>query len=69
MWHGVVVSHVSTTSTLAINIGYALPGGLVICYYQLNLQQLCVLEVNFLFSQFFLINIFYYFVKNNKIQN
>ena len=30
MWHGVVVSHASTTSTLAINIGFALPGGLVI---------------------------------------
>ena len=29
MWHGVVVSHASTTSTLAINIGFALPGGLV----------------------------------------
>ena len=29
MWHGVVVSHASTTSTIAINIGYALPGGLV----------------------------------------
>ena len=45
MWHGVVFSHASTTSTLAINIGFALPGGLVMmCYAGIIIIIKCCME-------------------------